>query len=301
MPITLPPISRRRFLAGSLAAGAGLLAGRSAFAADAAADPNRFALLSDTHVSGEAGQMARGVDMAANLRQTAAEILKRNRRPAAVLVDGDCAYLQGKADDYAALVGLLEPLREAGLPIHLALGNHDHREHFHAALPPRGGEDNLVDRRHISVVPSPNATWIQLDSLDATNSTPGRLGREQLDWLARELDAHADRPTLVMVHHQPDERPEPSGLVETKELLDTLLPRKQVKALFFGHTHDFSIEQREGMQLVNLPPTAYVFQEGKPNGWIDMQVTPRGAMLELRCLDPAHPQHGKLFELNWRV
>ena len=47
MPITLPPISRRRFVAGSIAAlGAGLLPRTWAFGLDAEkADPNRLALL----------------------------------------------------------------------------------------------------------------------------------------------------------------------------------------------------------------------------------------------------------------
>ena len=50
MPIQLPPISRRRFLAGSLAAGAGMLLPRRLLADDVPVDPNRFALLADTHV-----------------------------------------------------------------------------------------------------------------------------------------------------------------------------------------------------------------------------------------------------------
>src|SRR5690349_15273546 len=74
MPITLPPlrslpaISRRRFLAGSLAAGAGLLLRRPLLAADETVqsvpvDPHRFALLSDTHIAADPKVAARGVNM----------------------------------------------------------------------------------------------------------------------------------------------------------------------------------------------------------------------------------------------
>ena len=47
MPATLLPLTRRGFL-GSLAASAGVLVVRPAFAADA--DPHRVAFVSDTHV-----------------------------------------------------------------------------------------------------------------------------------------------------------------------------------------------------------------------------------------------------------
>ena len=40
--------------------------------------------------------------------------------------------------------------------------------------------------------------------------------------------------------------------------------------------------------------------EGKPNGWVDAKLAERGVTLELRCLDPKHPQHGKKVELEWR-
>ena len=121
MPISLPPFepandvrknahpSRRRFLGGSLAAAAaGLLlpAGRSlAFlGADAqpAPDPDRFALLSDIHIAGDRKTIYRGVNMFDNLQRVCGEVIAR--RPAAVFIDGDLAFLHGKAEDYATVV-----------------------------------------------------------------------------------------------------------------------------------------------------------------------------------------------------
>src|SRR5688500_10462411 len=53
MPIHLPPISRRRFLAGSLAAAAATVIGRRGWAAASAKiDASRVALWSATHLSG---------------------------------------------------------------------------------------------------------------------------------------------------------------------------------------------------------------------------------------------------------
>jgi 3',5'-cyclic AMP phosphodiesterase CpdA len=304
MPLTLPPISRRRFLAGSLAAGAGLWSGRLWAAAEhRRRDPHRFALLSDTHVAGDRTHVERGTNMADNLRKACAELLKLEPLPAAALVCGDCAFRAGLAEDYTTLIELLGPARAAGLPVHLALGNHDHRDRLWAALPD-GDEARakpLLKDRQVLRVESPRADWYVLDSLDVTNGTPGTLGAAQVAWLAENLDSRRDKPALVMVHHNPDERANPTGLTDTKALLDVLASRRQVKALVFGHTHDWSVTKTaDGLHRVNLPPTAYVFGEGKPSGWVDVRVNEGGAMLELRCVDAAHKHHGQKAELAWR-
>jgi hypothetical protein len=45
----------------------------------------------------------------------------------------------------------------------------------------------------VLVIESPKASWFLLDSLHATNVTPGELGAQQHDWLAHELDARSDK------------------------------------------------------------------------------------------------------------
>src|SRR5690348_8082997 len=129
MPIHLPPFSRRNFLKRSLLAGAGALLGQSAFAAtERRIDPQSWALFSDTHISGDTTKVARGTNMADNLREAVKDVLALPQRPAGLLHGGDCAFNSGEADDYFQLTALLDPLREAGMPLHLALGNHDHRD-----------------------------------------------------------------------------------------------------------------------------------------------------------------------------
>ncbi len=50
MPIHTPPINRRRFLAGTLAAGSGLLLPRRLLAEETATDPNLWVLMADIHI-----------------------------------------------------------------------------------------------------------------------------------------------------------------------------------------------------------------------------------------------------------
>ena len=77
---------------------------------------------------------------------------------------------------------------------------------------PQKGADLTVGR----------ANWFVLDSLDRTNSTPGVLGEAQLRWLESALDAHAGKPALVMVHHNPGGPGNKNGLTETDALMAIL-------------------------------------------------------------------------------
>src|SRR5438067_1176954 len=115
MPITLHPISRRRFIAGSLAAGAALAARRISFGA-ATPDPSRVVLFSDIHIDADRSKVDRGVNMFDHFQKSVAEVLAMDVPPAAVMINGDCAHLLGRVEDYKQVMGLVAPLREAGLP-----------------------------------------------------------------------------------------------------------------------------------------------------------------------------------------
>jgi hypothetical protein len=307
MPATLPPLSRRQFLAGSLIGLSAAATNELLWGDEKAVDPNRFVLFSDTHIAGDRATVARGINMTDHLCQAIQEVLQSSCLPAAVLICGDCAFSEGTAEDYTTMCALIQPLRDAGVPVHLAMGNHDHRERFlqiveegRRALPP-------VEHRHVVVIESPFANWYVLDSLDETNKTPGVLGSLQLEWLSRVLDQHRDKPALVMVHHQPDHSDEPSGLVDTKPLLDLLAAHSHVQVLYFGHTHRWQVTVSDlnraggsGVHQVNLPPTAYIFQEGDPCGWVDAAVLADGITLTLNCIDKKHALHGTSHSLTWK-
>jgi hypothetical protein len=142
------------------------------------------------------------------------------------------------------------------------------------------------------------------------------LGETQLKWLAAHLDEprRQGKPVIVMVHHQP-QLPETqqeiaapaakpikiSGIMDTKELMDILVPRRQVKALVFGHTHAWSHQRHEsGLHLVNLPAVAYVFRPEQPSAWTDCRLSDSGAKFTLHCLDKNHPKNGDIVSADWR-
>jgi 3',5'-cyclic-AMP phosphodiesterase len=271
---------------------------------DRQTDPHRIALLTDTHIAANPAHIVRNINMTNNLQRACTQVLELDQRPARMLIGGDFAFKSGEAADYAAAVKLLEPIRAAGMPVDIALGNHDHRERFWEALPPSKPSQAPVKARHVGMVEMQRADWIILDSLVETDVTRGGLGAEQLAWLAVTLDARPSKPAIVLVHHDPELKPseKPIGIADTAALLDVISPRRQAKALIYGHCHRWIYAERDdGLHLVNLPPTAYVFAAEQPSGWVDAHLERAGATLELRCLDPKHTWHGQKLAMNWRV
>ena len=86
---------------------------------------------------------------AGNLEQAVGEILALAPRPADAIIAGDCAFAEGENGDYAMVGELVKPLRQAGMHVHFALGNHDHRQRFLAAFP----EANRSGRGRVGRVP----------------------------------------------------------------------------------------------------------------------------------------------------
>ncbi len=301
MPIQLAPISRRKFLTRTALAAAFLSGGRSLAAFSREDEAEAWALLSDIHISADGGLKARGINMREHLEQARREILDWTARPRGVLVCGDCAYNSGESADYARVRDLLRPLREGGLPIHLALGNHDHRERFWEALREEKPSVQSVADRQTMLLRTARVNWFILDSLERTKFTPGLLGPEQLAWLAKALDENAGKPAIVMLHHNPGITGGNMGLKDTAQLLETIRPRRQVKAYVYGHTHSWRTEEDDsGLHLINLPAVSYVFRPTEPSGWVRALIREDRMELELRCIDATHAAHGQRREFKWR-
>ena len=302
MPLTLPQLSRRAFLKRAVVAGTAAILAPQSFAGlfGKSRDQHTFAFFSDSHVAADATFKHSGVNMADNLAACGRELAEWPVKPAAVIINGDLAFKLGLPEDYATFGKLINPVR-ALAPVHLSLGNHDERKHFWQAFPRDATGLKSVPQKQAAVFSSDRANWFLLDSLDVTAQTPGELGAAQLDWLARELAARTEKPAIVVCHHPLDV----TGLLGLKDsaALEELLARhRQVKALVFGHTHNWEIAlHASGVHLINLPPTGYVFTAGRPNGWVRVTLARDGMEIELRSLDAKHPEHRKIQRLDWRA
>lgn len=289
-------LTRRTFLVACLA-GCSQLARRST--AERPAEQT-WALISDTHIGSSRDLVVRGSCMAENLERVVADVASAG--PDHVLVNGDLALAAGEQADYATFRELVAPLAGSGMQLHFIPGNHDNREHLIESLSPLIGDatpDQAVPGKVVCSRTIGGIHWIFLDSLEQVDTLPGRLGLEQLQWLAREIDSNR-APAIVCLHHNPSRSL--TGLRDAEEFLGIILPRRRVKAVIFGHTHELRLRQTEGLHFVNLPACGYclLVKPNVPLGWVRASVRPDGMRLEFRGVTPVDRDHGKTFNLSWR-
>lgn len=267
-----------------------------------AREPDRLALLSDPHIHGRADKRFWGADLSGNLTEAIGRVLD-GPRPTAVLINGDCALNDGGVEAYAQFHRTLHPLRDAGLPMHCTLGNHDDREHFYDVFAEAFPQAGMALRKCMDVVHTPRADWYLLDSLRKTDETPGELGQLQLIWLQEQLDAQPTRAAVIVVHHPPEENPDGRGgvgLDDSEKLMRMLRPRRQVKALIHGHLHRFEFRRDGDLPVVGLPATSYVLNPGQAVGYVDATLDDRELRLSLRCIAGRRKREGETMRLALR-
>jgi Icc protein len=89
----------------------------------------------------------------------------------------------------------------------------------------------------------------------------GKLGKEQLAWLAAELDKH-DAPVLLFVHHPPIRVGSwwlDKDLVHGRRALARILAKRRAVAIACGHVHQECTGSFAGAQVWTTPSTAYQF------------------------------------------
>ncbi len=252
----------------------------------------RLALLSDTHIAADPKDANRKFLPTENLKQVVAQVLAS--QPGGALINGDLSRLTGEPGDYDALKQLLQPLSER-LPVYLGLGNHDDRTNFAKAFKTTSG---AVTDRVILVIEQPVVRIIQLDSLLYPNKTPGFLGKPQREWLSKYLSGSDSRATILFVHHTLKDGD--GDLLDVDRLFDVIRPHKKVKAIFYGHSHEYNFTERDGVHLVNIPAVGYNFNDKEPVGWVDASFTEATVTLKLRAIGGNLTGDGQSKTITWR-
>lgn len=337
MPIHAMPFTRRRFLAGSAA----LLAGGQIGSACRGAEPavGKWAMLADVHLL-DANIIPK---LPANLRkdrsekvtlvrerltQVVDEVVSLASRPAGMILNGDCVEV-GTPTEYGLMLERFDKLMQKGIPVHFTLGNHDHRANFSGS---RLQHASLTEDRCVSVIETEHANWVLLDSLvmktDESKGTQpwshiqesGQLGRQQLKWLAATLQKHADKPALVVVHHNAipgkqffdrigqkvtevlrpaGERRQGKGIEDGDDFLKVLFAHKQVKAAFCGHQHQLQIRNWNGIHFVYQPAVGYPFNPKDAVGWLECDLAADGMKVSVHTPDRQHSHSGHVVDLKW--
>lgn len=220
-------------------------------------DALTFVHLSDTHI-GPPGELQYGTDTAENLRAVARTVREMDLKPACFVVSGDLSN-HGEPASYGLLREILDgefwPL---GVPVLLALGNHDDRAKFRQVYLGEAGADDSVYYRYVSTVGG--LRFVVLDSLQ-TGLVHGLLGARQLAWLDEQLAAPGAEGQIVVLHHPslPRGVPRPDDyLLEDREDFGAVLARHDVLAVLCGHSHVPTVGLFAGTLHVAAPATAYL-------------------------------------------
>lgn len=254
-----------------------------------------WALLSDTHTPEDIQNEYRGFYPYKNLKKVVPEIVAT--RPTGVVINGDVARLTGEVGDYKNVKELLTPLAQQS-PIYMTMGNHDDREHFHSVFDEAKAKEKTVKDKHVVVVKAPPVRMVLLDSLLFVNKTPGLLGKEQRTWLENFLIQSDSTPTLLFVHHTLGDKD--TDLLDVERMFEIIKPHQKVKAVFYGHSHEYKYDKLDGIHLVNQPAVGYNFSDNEPVGWIEAKFSKEGAALTLKAFGGNRHQHNKTTTIDWR-
>ncbi|GAA2185446.1 phosphodiesterase [Leucobacter alluvii] len=207
----------------------------------------RFTVLhvSDLHAT-ESGLLYDAVDGLGRLERVGDYALATGITPEAVVITGDLIE-RGNAGAYAAVARACDRLQDRlAAPVLTVLGNHDDPIAAHA-LPGHA-------RAHIGAHLVDGVRVVRLDS------RTGRIDADQLEWLASELAAPAERGTVVALHHAPLGSPLPAlrrqGLRNAEELLH-VLDGSDVRAILAGHFHHGLTASMHGIPIFVGPSLAY--------------------------------------------
>lgn len=290
------PVHRRDFLKSSfLAATAVVIPGCATAHRSASEGEVHLALLSDTHIPGDhAKDSRRGYDPCENLKAIVADLVTKS--PSGVIINGDAAFREGLKPDYLELKNLLEPASRVA-PIYVGFGNHDDRANFKQVFTSPYNNDAKVPNHQVLVLEESAVRFIVLDSLLYVNKVAGLLGQEQRTWLTEHLEAHTDKPVVLFVHHTLGEGD--GDLLDSNRLFEIIRPHRQVKAIFYGHSHRWTITERENVKLINLPAVGYNFSDTEPVGWVDARFRRGGVDLTLHAITGNQADNGKTTRISW--
>lgn len=255
----------------------------------------RLALLADTHIPADVENNYRGFYPYQNLQKIIPDIV--SALPDGVVIAGDLARLTGETADYANLKKLLSPLTEK-TPIFMALGNHDNRENFLKTFDTIAGQKQAIKGKHVIVVQKAPIRLILLDSLLFTDKVPGLLGKAQRQWLQDYLSESDNTPTILCFHHTLEDGDD--DLLDVLRLFRMIEPIQKVKAIVYGHSHEYGFSQYEGIHLINLPAIGYNFSDTEPVGWVEAHLRSQGGDFTLHVAGGNKDADSRVTRLTWR-
>ena len=217
------------------------------------------AQITDTHIVHGVPDAGRRI---ADLARTIADINALDPLPDAIIHTGDIAH-GGRPEDYALVASLFATAR---VPVYVAPGNRDHREHLRDAFaggPCRAAEPRFLD---YSVEEFP----VRLLALDTVTpaSNKGEFCVERVQRLIERIDADPAKPIAAFMHHPPfvvTVGPDPLNFTSPEalhRLQHALQHSGRVIAVFCGHVHRSTGGWIGAIRAMVAPSTATTLRKG---------------------------------------
>ena len=192
----------------------------------------KFVVLADIHLVPE-GQLSHGLDTTDRLNQAVAYVNEVHGDADFVVFAGDLAD-HGEAAAYERFRTAIAPLTP---PVHLTLGNHDHRPTFLEIF----GADMAAETGCLDlVIDQGGYRVIVLDSSDPELAGSGRFEDAQIAWLRERLAEVPDTPVVVVLHHNIVPFQVQTDFIILKDnaaFAEVLSSQGNVRHVISGHVH----------------------------------------------------------------
>jgi hypothetical protein len=90
-------------------------------------------------------------------------------------------------------------------------------------------------------------------------------------------------------------------LLDVPRLFSTIKPIRKVKAIVYGHSHEYKFSEFEGIHLINLPAVGYNFSDAEPVGWVEANLTAKGGDFTLHAIAGSMNKDRSVTKLTWRT
>ena len=207
-----------------------------------------FIQITDCHIDDD--KLVMGVDSQANLGAIVSMISQKNYE--ALLISGDLAH-NGTLESYQILQKILDPIEAE---IYVLPGNHDDLSNL----------SHVFNKSYLCNFTIDCWEVITIDSFQP-GKVSVRLSDEQLYSLSQEINSSNAKYIVLCLHHPPvsmqSDWDDEMSLENPDDLFAVIDQFDNIKAVMWGHAHQCSEFNREGVKLFSCPSTALQFN-GQP-------------------------------------
>lgn len=216
--------------------------------------------ITDTHLYGHPDGKLLGLNTRESF-QFVLDLVKQNHpTPDALIVSGDISQdLSLESYQY-----LHQHIQDFECPKFLFEGNHDHPDYIKEIAQGNEYTEQVIRSEHWQLI---------LLNSQAPSKVHGILAAEQLQLLERSLQERPDLHTLVSFHHHPIPMGsawlDKIGLHNNQALLDIITQYSNVRCVLWGHVHQESDQEINGVRYLSSPSTCIQFKPDSVDFAID--------------------------------